>query len=178
MSRIGKMPIKIPDGVKVNINNDTIEVIGPKGALVENINKATSVNIENDLIYVERKDNSRRVKAFHGLMRALINNMIEGVTKGFVKKLEIVGVGYRANMKGKNLELIVGLSHPVLIVPEKDVEFKLETPQKIAIYGVDKQKVGAAAAYIKAIRKPDPYKGKGIRYEGEHISLKSGKAVK
>jgi large subunit ribosomal protein L6 len=178
MSRIGKMPIKIPEGVKVSISNGTIEVTGPKGVLVENINKATSVKIENSVIYVERKENSRRAKAFHGLMRALINNMIEGVTKGFVKKLEIVGVGYRANMKGKNLELIVGLSHPVIITPEKDIEFKLESPQKIAIYGMDKQKVGAAAAYIKAIRKPDPYKGKGIRYEGEHISLKAGKAVK
>jgi len=178
MSRIGKMPIKIPDGVKVNISNNTIEITGPKGTLVERINNATTVNIENGFIYVIRKDDSKRSKAFHGLTRALINNMVEGVTKGFVKKLEIQGVGYRANMKGNNLELVLGLSHPVIIAPEKDIEFKLESPQKIAIYGVDKQKVGAVAAYIKAIRKPDPYKGKGIRYEGEHISLKAGKAVK
>lgn len=178
MSRIGKLPVKIPDGVKVKIEEGFIEVTGPKGSIVESIKEGTNIKLENDLIIVERKGNSRKVKAFHGLMRALINNMIEGVTKGFVKKLDIQGVGYRANMKGKNLELIVGFSHPVLIAPEEGIEFKLESPQKIAIYGINKQKVGLVAAYIKAIRKPEPYKGKGIRYEGENISLKAGKTAK
>jgi large subunit ribosomal protein L6 len=178
MSRIGKLPIKIPQGVKVSINGDTLEVTGPKGTVTQQINKATTVKIDNDVIHVERKDNSKRVKAIHGLMRALINNMVEGVTKGFVKKLEIQGVGYRANMKGKNVELLVGYSHPVLVEPEAGIEFKLESPQKIAIYGIDKQRVGAVAAYIKSIRKPEPYKGKGIRYEGEHITLKAGKTAK
>jgi large subunit ribosomal protein L6 len=178
MSRIGKMPVKIPAGVKVKIEKDIIEITGSKGSIIQNINKATNVKVEEDLIIVDRKDNSKRVRALHGLMRALINNMIEGVTKGFVKKLDIQGVGYRASMKGKNLELIVGFSHPVLITPDVGIEFKLESPQKIAIYGVNKQKVGAMAAYIKAIRKPEPYKGKGIRYEGEHISLKAGKTAK
>jgi large subunit ribosomal protein L6 len=178
MSRIGKMPVKIPAGVKVKIEKDIIEITGSKGSIIQNINKATNVKVEEDLIIVDRKDNSKRVRALHGLMRALINNMIEGVTKGFVKKLDIQGVGYRASMKGKNLELIVGFSHPVLITTDVGIEFKLESPQKIAIYGVNKQKVGAMAAYIKAIRKPEPYKGKGIRYEGEHISLKAGKTAK
>ena len=178
MSRIGKMPVKVPNGVKVKIEKDLIEITGPRGSIIQSINKATNVKLENDLIIVERKDNSKKVKAFHGLMRALINNMIEGVTKGFVKKLDILGVGYRASIKDKNLELIVGFSHPVLITPEDGIEFKLESPQKISIYGVNKQKVGAMAAYIKAIRKPEPYKGKGIRYEGEHISLKAGKTAK
>lgn len=178
MSRIGKMPIKIPEGVKIKITDDVIEVSGPKGNLSQKINKSTIVKIENDLINIERKDNSKRVRALHGLMRALINNMIEGVTNGFIKKLDIQGVGYRASLKGKNLELIVGYSHPVVILPEDGIEFRLESPQKIAIHGIDRQKVGAVASYIKAIRKPEPYKGKGIRYEGEHISLKAGKTAK
>jgi large subunit ribosomal protein L6 len=178
MSRIGRMPIKITEEVKVKITDDIIEVSGPKGTMSQRINKSTIVKVENDLIHVERKDNSKRVRALHGLMRALINNMVEGVTKGFVKKLDIQGVGYRATLKGNNLELIVGYSHPVVISPEDGIEFKLESPQKLAIHGIDKQKVGAVASNIKAIRKPEPYKGKGIRYEGEHISLKAGKTAK
>ena len=178
MSRIGRMPIKITEEVKVKITDDIIEVSGPKGTMSQRINKSTIVKVENDLIHVERKDNSKRVRALHGLMRALINNMVEGVTKGFVKKLDIQGVGYRATLKGNNLELIVGYSHPVVIFPEDGIEFKLESPQKLAIHGIDKQKVGAVASNIKAIRKPEPYKGKGIRYEGEHISLKAGKTAK
>ncbi|MDY6820488.1 MAG: 50S ribosomal protein L6 [Deferribacterota bacterium] len=178
MSRIGRLPVKIPNGVNIDVDDKKVRVKGPKGELVTDLVDNVVLNIDDNTIIVKRTKDSRKVKAFHGLMRAIINNMVVGVTEGFSKRLDIVGVGYRANMKGKNLELSLGYSHPIVVNPPEGIEFKLLSPQKIEIKGFDKQKVGETAAMIRNIRKPDPYKGKGVRYEGEHIVLKQGKAAK
>ena len=163
MSRIGKAIINIPAGVKVAVNGQNIKVEGPKGKLETNVHELISIKLEGNH------------RAIHGTTRALVNNMVEGVTKGFQKTLEIVGVGYRVEQKGKDLNLVLGFSHPVIFKAPEGVELKAVDPLKISISGIDKQKVGQAAAEIRKYRKPEPYKGKGIKYTGEIIRRKQGK---
>lgn len=176
MSRIGKKPVAIPDGVKIEKSGNTVKVTGPKGNLTEEIHAAISITISDAEVALERPDDSPDNRALHGLSRALIANMVVGVTQGYEKILEIVGVGYRANVKGKNLNLQVGHSHPVEVEAPAGVEFSVDGNTTIKIAGIDKQKVGQAAANIRAWRKPEPYKGKGIRYRDEHVRRKAGKA--
>ncbi|GAW90895.1 50S ribosomal protein L6 [Calderihabitans maritimus] len=176
MSRVGRMPISIPQGVEVKIEDDKISVKGPKGNLTKELHKDVQVEIENNQIMVKRASDKKEHRALHGLTRALIANMIEGVTKGFEKKLELVGVGFRANKQGDKLVLSVGYSHPVEIVPDEGIEIEVPAPNKIVVRGLDKEKVGVFAANIRKIREPEPYKGKGIKYEGEQIKRKVGKA--
>lgn len=178
MSRIGKMPIPVPAGVEVKTDGHTVIVKGKLGELSETFNEYVSVAVEGEEIIVSRIDDSREARAMHGLTRTLIHNMVIGVTEGYERKLEIVGVGYRALLKGKNLELSLGFSHPVVIEPEEGITFEAPEATKITVKGIDKQRVGQVAAEIRAWRKPEPYKGKGIRYEGEHIRRKLGKAAK
>jgi len=176
MSRIGKLPVQLPAGVTVTVKDDNIvEVKGPKGQLTQKIHKDMRVKVEGNAVLVERPSDSKNHKALHGLSRSLINNMVEGVTKGYEKALEINGVGYRAQKQGKKLVLTVGYSHPVEIPEEDGVEFDVPAPNKIIVKGIDKQKVGAIAAKIREVRKPEPYKGKGIKYENERILRKEGK---
>jgi len=177
MSRIGKRPVPIPNGVDVQLDdNNNIKVKGPKGELERRLHQDMIVKIEDGKIIVQRPSEDKKHKSLHGLTRSLINNMIEGVTKGFEKNLELVGVGYRATKQGQKLVLAVGYSHPVEIVPPQGLEIEVPSPNKITVKGVDKEKVGALAANIRAVREPEPYKGKGIKYEGEHIRRKVGKA--
>ncbi len=179
MSRIGKAPISIPDGVKFELKNNVVTVTGPKGKLTQKIDPAMKVKQDNGTLVVERPSDSRRDRAMHGLTRSLINNMVIGVSQGYKKVLQIEGVGYRAEMQGKNLVLNVGYSHPVVFEPPQDVSFAVENRSKtIIISGIDKQVVGEIAAVIRKQRPPEPYKGKGIRYEGEVIRRKAGKAGK
>ena len=179
MSRIGKEPIPIPSGVQISINDRNIEVTGPKGSLDMKIPGEISVRKEEEMILVERPDEDRRNRALHGLTRSLVNNMVLGVSEGFKKELEIVGVGYRAAEKGNNaLELQLGFSHPVNVKAPEGITFEVPEPTKIIISGIDKQTVGQVAADIRSYRKPEPYKGKGIRYTGEHVARKAGKAAK
>ena len=178
MSRIGRKPINIPNGVNVKLDKNKIIVEGPKGKLERDIHPKITVAIEGDQIVVKRADDTKLSKSLHGLFRSLINNMVEGVSKGFEKRLEIVGVGYRAQLKGKKLDLSLGYSHPVEVEPPAGIEFVVENPQKIVVKGIDKQLVGQVAANIRKLRKPEPYKGKGIRYEGEYILRKAGKSAK
>ncbi len=177
MSRIGKKPIEIPQEVKVQIDEKNRKVIvqGPKGKLETPIPPGIKVKLEGNRLYFERSNDSKQQKAFHGLARALANNAVIGVTKGFEKRLEIVGIGYKAQLKGRTLELTLGYSHPVIYEIPPDVEVKLESPTKIVVSGIDKQRVGQVAAIIRSFREPDSYKGKGIRYEGEQLILKVGK---
>ena len=176
MSRIGKQPIQIPAGVTVKVDNDNnVFVKGPKGELTQQIHKDMKVAVEGNVITVSRPTDNKFHKSLHGLSRSLIANMIEGVTKGFEKSLEINGVGYRAQKQGKKLVLNVGFSHPVEIEETKDIQIEVPAPNKIVVKGIDKQKVGAVAANIRAVRPPEPYKGKGIKYEGERIIRKEGK---
>jgi len=178
MSRIGKQPIEIPAGVKISMNGQDCVIEGPKGKLEQFIHENANVNVDGNTLTVERKDDSKESRSMHGLYRSLLSNMIEGVTKGYEKKLEIVGVGYRAALKGKNLDISLGFSHPVEIAPPAGIEFDVEGQQKIVVKGIDKQLVGQVAADIRKLRKPEPYKGKGVRYEGERIIRKAGKAGK
>jgi large subunit ribosomal protein L6 len=178
MSRIGFKPIPVPDGVEVTIKPGSVQVKGPKGELNQSINPELVVKQENGTIEVQRPSEKRKFQQLHGLTRTLIANMVEGVTQGFKKDLEIQGVGYRAAMEGKTLVLSVGYSHPVRVQPEPGIEFALESPTRIAISGIDKQLVGEQAARIRRIRPPEPYKGKGIRYLGEYVRRKAGKAGK
>ena len=175
MSRIGDVPIDIPENVNLDIDDNTITVKGPKGELTKNYNSRCTVNIEDDQIIVERASDSKSDRALHGMARSIIYSMIEGVVEGYEKKLEMVGVGYSAQVKGKNLELEVGYSHPVIIEAPDNVEFEVEKNTNITVKGIDKQQVGNIAAQIRDVRKPEPYKGKGIRYSGEHIRRKEGK---
>lgn len=179
MSRIGKMPIRIPDGCKVTLEGRIISVEGPRGKLSREIHPDMIVEIDDggSCVLVRRPSDSREHRSLHGLTRTLIANMVEGVSQGFVKNLEIHGVGYRANLQGENLELSLGFSHPVIIKPPEGIKFELVTPTRIRIHGIDKQKVGQVAADIRSLRKPDPYKGKGIRYAGEYIRRKAGKST-
>jgi len=175
MSRIGKMPITIPKGVKVELNNNKIKVSGERGTLEINIHPDMQVKIEEDKIYVSRPSDSRFHRSLHGLSRSLINNMVEGVFSGFEKILEIQGVGYRAVLKDGKMSLQIGYSHPVSVKPPKGIEFEVEKQKIIKIKGIDKQLVGETAAKIRLLRKPEPYKGKGIRYIDEVVRRKVGK---
>lgn len=179
MSRIGKMPIELPDGVKVDINGSDVTVSGSKGNLVRRFHNDMLVRKENSTLYVERPSDSRLHRSLHGLTRALLNNMVIGVSDGFRRKLEIIGVGYRAELKGKKLVLNVGYSHLVELLPPNNISFEVEDRGKtIFVTGIDKQVVGEICAQIRKVRPPEPYKGKGIRYEGEYVRRKAGKAGK
>lgn len=175
MSRVGKLPIPIPDGVKCDLNDRHIKVTGPKGTLEIDLVDEMNVAIEDGEVKVVRPTDKPEHRAKHGLMRALINNMVVGVTQGFERSLEIQGVGYRASMQGKALNLSVGYSHPVSMEPPEGITFEVDGTQNIKVSGIDKQLVGHTAARIRAVRKPEPYKGKGIRYAGEHVRRKVGK---
>jgi large subunit ribosomal protein L6 len=176
MSRIGKMPVVIPSGVNISLAGKHLKVEGPKGKLERNIHPDIDVVIEGEQLLVTRPSDAKEHRALHGLTRALVNNMVVGVTTGFQKNLELVGVGYRAAKQGRNLVLTVGYSHPVEMEPEEGVEVEVPSPNKISITGIDKEKVGAFAADVRKVRPPEPYKGKGIKYEGEVIKRKAGKA--
>lgn len=178
MSRIGLKPIEIPKDVEVKYENNHIHVKGPKGELERDIHPLVKVNIDGNILTVERANDEKFSRSIHGTTRSLINNMIEGVTKGFQKELEIIGVGYRAQKQGNKLVINAGYSHPVEIEPNEGIEFEVPKNTEIIVKGIDKQKVGSVAAEIRAIRPPEPYKGKGIRYKGEHVRRKEGKTAK
>ncbi|PKQ15862.1 MAG: 50S ribosomal protein L6 [Actinobacteria bacterium HGW-Actinobacteria-7] len=178
MSRIGKQPIPVPSGVEVKIDGSTVSVKGPKGQLERSFTEILSIGMEDGAIVVTRPDDGREARSLHGLTRTLIANMVIGVSEGYSKNLEIVGVGYRAVLKGSDLELALGFSHPVVVTPEAGITFEVPAPTKITVSGIDKQRVGQVAAEIRAWRKPEPYKGKGVRYEGEYVRRKLGKAAK
>ena len=175
MSRIGKMPIPVPAGVDVTIDGQTVTVKGPKGELTRTFLPSMTITRDGDELIVTRPDDTRESKSAHGLTRTLLANMVEGVSNGFSKKLQLVGVGYRAALKGKDLEMQLGYSHPVLVDLPKGLEAKAEG-QKLTISGIDKEQVGEMCARIRRIRKPEPYKGKGIKYETEIIRRKAGKS--
>ncbi|MGI6031809.1 MAG: 50S ribosomal protein L6 [Coriobacteriales bacterium] len=178
MSRIGKLPVPVPAGVEVKIDGTTVTVKGPKGELTQSFNSNMKISQgEDGSIVVERPDDERENRALHGLTRSLINNMVVGVTEGYQKTLELVGVGYRASVKGKNLEMTLGYSHPVVVEPKEGIEFECPEQTIINVKGIDKQLVGQTAAEIRSMRAPEPYKGKGVRYQGEHIRRKEGKAA-
>ena len=178
MSRIGKQPIAIPDGVTVEVDDGLVTVKGPGGELSQRVVRDLRVIVDGGEVRVERPSDERDHRALHGLTRSLIANMVEGVTKGYEKRLEIQGVGYRAALKGSELELQVGFSHPVTMSAPAGIEFEVPAPNRIVVRGIDKQLVGEIAANVRKIRKPEPYKGKGIRYEGEYVRKKAGKAAK
>lgn len=178
MSRIGKKPIEIPSGVEVKIEGNVITAKGPKGTESITFREEVKVSVADNHIIVEPNSDDRKTNALHGLYRTLIANAIHGVSQGFEKKLEIVGVGYRANMEGSNLNMALGYSHPVLIVPPAGVILSVEANTKISVKGSNKQTVGDVAAFIRSKRPPEVYKGKGVKYEGEHIRRKAGKAGK
>ncbi len=175
MSRIGRKPIPVPSGVTVTIEPELVKVTGPKGELSERINRDITVTQDGDDLIVTRPTDRGEHRALHGLTRSLVANMVEGVTNGYEKTLEIQGVGYRAALKGKNLEMALGYSHPVNIDAPEGVEFDVPMPTKIIVRGISKQAVGEIAANIRKQRPPEPYKGKGIRYEGEYVARKVGK---
>lgn len=176
MSRIGKLPITIPAGVDVKIEENNISVKGPKGLLTRTLHKDMNLAIEDGKIIVTRPSDEKEHRALHGLTRALVANMVHGVTAGFEKTLELVGVGYRAAKQGNKLVLTVGYSHPVEFEPEKELEIEVPAPNKVIVKGTDKEKVGLLAANIRAVREPEPYKGKGIKYSDEVVRRKVGKA--
>lgn len=176
MSRIGRLPVTIPAGVEVKIDGNVVEVKGPKGCLIKEMHPELGLTLEDDKIVVSRPSDEKKYRALHGLTRALLQNMVEGVTHGFKKNLELVGVGYRAAKQDKKLVLTVGYAHPREIIPEEGLEIEVPAPNKIVVSGIDKEKVGALAARIRAVRKPEPYKGKGIKYEDEVVKRKAGKA--
>jgi large subunit ribosomal protein L6 len=179
MSRIGKQPILIPSGVEVSIDGQQVSVKGPKGTLDLKVSDPITVaRNEDGAIVVTRPDDDRHNRSLHGLSRTLVSNLVTGVTQGYTIKMEIFGVGYRVQAKGSDLEFALGYSHPVLITAPEGVTFAVETPTKFSVTGIDKQKVGQIAANIRRLRKSDPYKGKGIRYEGEQIRRKVGKTGK
>ncbi len=175
MSRIGRAPITVPDGVEVVYDDALVTVKGPKGELSQRVPREMLVEQKDGVITVSRPTESGRHRSLHGLTRTLIANMVDGVTAGFEKRLEIVGVGYRATLKGEALELVVGYSHPVVVEPPEHVSFETPQPTVVLVKGIDKQMVGEVAAKIRALRPPEPYKGKGIRYAGEHVQRKVGK---
>ena len=178
MSRIGRMPVNVPSGVDVKIDGRDVMVKGPKGTLSLVLATPIEVSQDNGVITVTRPSDEGEIRALHGLSRSLIANMVTGVTAGFAKTMEIVGVGYRVQAKGKDLEFALGFSHPVLITPPDGISFRVESPTRFVVEGIDKQQVGEVAANIRKLRKPDPYKGKGVRYAGEQIRRKAGKAGK
>ncbi|KZO00555.1 50S ribosomal protein L6 [Pseudobacillus badius] len=178
MSRVGKKPIELPEGVTVTNDNNTVTVKGPKGELVRTFNKDMKIEIEGNVITVVRPSESKEHRTIHGTTRALLSNMVEGVSKGFEKSLELIGVGYRAQKQGNKLVLNVGYSHPVEMEPEDGLEVEVPSNTKVIVKGISKERVGAFAANVRATRPPEPYKGKGIRYEGEHVRRKEGKTGK
>jgi large subunit ribosomal protein L6 len=175
MSRIGRKPISVPSGVVVSIEPELVRVNGPKGELFERVHRDMTVKQEEDTLHVERPTDRGEHRALHGLTRSLVANMVEGVTNGFQKTLEIQGVGYRAALKGKDLELALGYSHPVSVKAPDGIEFEVPQPTRVVVKGISKQLVGEVAANIRKQRPPEPYKGKGIRYEGEYVARKVGK---
>src|SRR3954447_23463776 len=175
MSRIGRKPITIPDGVDVAVEPGRVSVKGPKGELAETVSRDMAVSLEDGVVTVARPTNRGEHRALHGLTRSLVANMVEGVTAGFERRLEIQGVGYRAQLKGRDLELALGYSHPVPIKAPDGIEFEVPQPTRIVVKGISKQLVGEIAANIRKQRPPEPYKGKGIRYEGEYVARKVGK---
>jgi len=178
MSRIGKKPIEIPSEVEVKINNNVVSVNGPKGSITKTFHNDVIIKVEGTQLLVERPSDNKLHRALHGTTRSLLSNMVEGVTKGFQKNLDLVGVGYRVAKAGDKITLSVGYSHPVEFVPEEGIELEVPAQNKIIIKGIDKERVGAVAAKIRSIREPEPYKGKGIRYENERIRRKVGKTGK
>ncbi len=178
MSRIGKMPVAIPGGVEVKVEGSLVTVKGPKGELSLNVASPIAVAIEDGQVVVTRPDDERDSRALHGLTRTLIANQIVGVTEGYSKDLEVVGTGYRVQAKGQGLEFALGFSHPVFVDPPAGITFEVEGNTKLTVRGIDKQAVGEAAANIRKLKKPEPYKGKGIRYAGEVVRRKAGKAGK
>ena len=178
MSRIGKQPIPVPSGVDVKIDGSTVTVKGPKGELTQTFTDVLAIELQDGELLVTRPDDSRTARSLHGLTRTLVSNMVVGVSDGYSKNLEIVGVGYRAILKGSDLELQLGFSHPVVVAAEPGITFEVPQPTKITVRGIDKQQVGQVAADIRKWRKPEPYKGKGVRYEGEYVRRKLGKAAK
>jgi len=178
MSRIGKMPIPVPAGVEVKIDGQIVEVKGPKGTLSHTVPSPITIVLEDGNIIVTRPDDERNSRSLHGLTRTLISNNIEGVTKGFTKGLEIVGTGYRVTVKGSAVEFALGYSHPILVEPPAGISFQVDGNTKITVVGIDKQAVGEVAANLRKLRKPEPYKGKGVRYAGEVVRRKAGKSGK
>jgi large subunit ribosomal protein L6 len=178
MSRIGKKPIELPAGVTVTINGNTVTVKGQKGELTRNFHPDITINVEENIVNVVRPTDNKEHRALHGTTRSILGNMVEGVSKGFERGLELIGVGYRATKNGNKLVLNVGYSHPVEIVPEEGIEVDVPSNTKVIVKGIDKERVGALAANIRDVRPPEPYKGKGIRYEGEAVRRKEGKTAK
>jgi large subunit ribosomal protein L6 len=178
MSRVGKKPIEIPAGVTVTVNNNSVIVRGPKGELTRSFSPDITINVEENVVTITRPSDAKEHRALHGTTRAVIANMVEGVSTGFTRNLELIGVGYRASKQGNKLVLNVGYSHPVEIEPETGLEIEVPANTKIVIKGTDKERVGALAANIRGVRPPEPYKGKGIRYEGEFVRRKEGKTGK
>ncbi|TCZ67563.1 50S ribosomal protein L6 [Paenibacillus albiflavus] len=178
MSRIGRKPIAIPNGVTVTIDNTLVTVKGPKGTLSRDFHKDMKISVEENVVSVERPSENKLHRSLHGTTRSVISNMVNGVSEGYSKTLELVGVGYRANKTGDKLVLNVGYSHPVEFTPENGIEFEVPVNTKIIVKGIDKERVGAIAAKVRSVREPEPYKGKGIKYEGERILRKEGKAGK
>ena len=178
MSRIRRKPITVPSGVDITLDNTVITVKGPKGTLTRELHKDMKVTVENNEITVVRPSDNKTHRSLHGTTRSVVSNMVSGVTEGFAKSLELVGVGYRASKSGDKIVLNVGYSHPVEITPEAGIEFEVPSNTKIIVRGIDKERVGAYAAKIRSVREPEPYKGKGIKYEGERIIRKEGKAGK
>lgn len=178
MSRIGKKPVPVPAGVEVTIDGHNVRVKGPKGELARDLHPVMSVQLVDGQVRVERPSDAKQHRALHGLTRTLVANMVEGVTKGYEKSLEISGVGYRASKQGEKLVLQVGYSHPVEMIPPAGVEIDVPAPTRISVRGIDKEAVGAMAARIRSAREPEPYLGKGIRYANEHVRRKAGKAGK
>ncbi len=177
MSRIGKLPVSVPANVNITLDGTLLTVKGPKGELKRKFHDKIKIEHKDNTLYVKRDSDSKESRSLHGLSRALLNNMVEGVSNGFSKKLEIVGVGYKAEMKGKNLLLTVGYSHPILIAVPDEIKISTPSPTEIVVEGVDKEMVGKIAARIRSYRKPEPYKGKGIKYAGEYIRRKAGKTA-
>ena len=178
MSRIGKAPITLPSGVDVVIDGVSVTVKGSKGELSRQFNDRVSFEMEDGVVTVTRFDDTRESKALHGLSRALLANMVEGVTDGFKKELEIQGIGYRATLKGRDIELLVGFSHSVMVHAPEGITFEVPEPTKVIVSGIDKEQVGQVAANVRKVRPPEPYKGKDIRYAGEYVRRKAGKAGK
>lgn len=178
MSRIGRLPIPVASAVKVEVDGQQVSVTGPKGTLTLQAPEPIEVQLEEGVVRVTRPDDERTSRQLHGLTRSLINNMVIGVTDGYAKNLEIYGTGYRVVAKGANLEFALGYSHPVVVEAPEGISFQVDSPTRFKVIGIDKQLVGETAAKIRKLRKPDPYKGKGLRYEGEVIRRKAGKAGK
>ncbi|WP_458415185.1 50S ribosomal protein L6 [Schinkia sp. CFF1] len=178
MSRIGKKPLEIPQGVTLTNNGNVITIKGPKGELTRAFHPDMNIKVEDNVLTVERPSDEKEHRSLHGTTRSILGNMVEGVTKGYERGLELIGVGYRATKSGNKLVLNVGYSHPVEIQPEAGIEIEVPSNTKIVVKGIDKERVGAVAANIRAVRSPEPYKGKGIRYEGEFVRRKEGKTAK